>query len=132
MRIGGRDRDGRAEFDDLSVCALGRGYCGPDYSWRSGSGYMAVLDNGMNTHLIDISYDKVGENGAFNNFFDMWDDENATIEHFNNTAILTGNANWTGSFVFSAGNQGSLKQIAPVITMRDSTITAINPRAYLL
>jgi hypothetical protein len=85
--------------------------------------YVAVLDNAMNTHLIDISYDKVGENGRFNNFFDLWDDENATIEHFNNQAIsLNNSATWTGSFVFSAGNQA--QQIAPVITLRDSTITA--------
>ena len=85
--------------------------------------YVAVLDNAMNTHLIDIAYDKVGENGHFNNFFDLWDDENATIQHFNNQAIsLNDSANWTGSFVFSAGNQ--LQQIAPVITLRDSTITA--------
>ncbi len=89
--------------------------------------YEAVLDNGMGTHLNDISYDKVGEAGSFNNFFDLWDDENALIEHFNASTNLTGNANWTGSFVFSAGNQGSLNQIAPVITLRDSTITAINP-----
>ncbi len=85
--------------------------------------YVAVLDNGLNTHLADISYDKVDENGKFNNFFDLWDDENASITHFNNNAIsLNGNANWTGSFVFSAGNQA--QQIAPVITLRDSTITA--------
>jgi hypothetical protein len=89
--------------------------------------YEAVLDNGLGTHLNDINYDKVGEAGSFNNFFDMWDDENALIEHFNASTNLTGNANWTGSFVFSAGNQGSLNQIAPVITLRDSTITAINP-----
>ncbi len=85
--------------------------------------YVAVLDNAMNTHLIDISYDKVGEAGHFNNFFDLWDDENATIDHFDNQGIsLNNNANWTGSFVFSAGNQSM--QIAPVITLRDSTITA--------
>jgi hypothetical protein len=85
--------------------------------------YVAVLDNAMNTHLIDISYDKVGEVGHFNNFFDLWDDENATIQHFNNQGIsLNNGANWTGSFVFSAGNQ--TQQIAPVITLRDSTITA--------
>ena len=85
--------------------------------------YVAVLDNAVNTHFVDISYDKVGENGAFNNFFDLWDDENVTIEHFNNQAIaLNHSANWTGSFVFSAGNQSM--QIAPVITLRDSTITA--------
>jgi hypothetical protein len=87
--------------------------------------YVAVLDNGMNTHFIDISYDRVGDGGNFNNFFDLWDDENATIDHFNNNAIsLNNGANWTGSFVFSAGNQGSRGQIAPVITLRDSTITA--------
>lgn len=87
--------------------------------------YVAVLDNASNTHLTDISYDKVGENGHFNNFFDFWDDENATIDHFNNQAIsLNANGNWTGSFVFSAGNQSH--QIAPVITLRDSTITANN------
>jgi hypothetical protein len=48
--------------------------------------YVAVLDNAMDTHLLDISYDKV-EKGHFNNFFDMWDDENATIDHFNNQGI---------------------------------------------
>lgn len=87
--------------------------------------YEAVLDNASNTHLIDITYDLIGENGAFNNFFDMWDDENATIDHFNNNSIaLNHNVNWTGSFVFSAGNQGASHQIAPVITLRDSNITA--------
>jgi hypothetical protein len=85
--------------------------------------YVAVLDNAMNTHFTDTSYDKFGENGHFNNFFDLWDDENATIDHFNNQAIsLNNSVNWTGSFVFSAGNQS--RPIAPVITLRDSTITA--------
>jgi hypothetical protein len=88
--------------------------------------YEAVLDNGMNTHLADISYDRAGEVGHFNNFFDFWDDENATIEHFNNNAIsLNANGNWTGSFVFSGGNPPNPKQqVAAVITLRDSTITA--------
>ena len=88
--------------------------------------YEAVLDNGMNTHLTDISYDLVGETGHFNNFFDFWDDENATIEHFNNNAIsLNANGNWTGSFVFSGGNPPNARQqVAAVITLRDSTITA--------
>ena len=85
--------------------------------------YVAVLDNAMDTHLLDISVDKVGEGGMFNNFFDLWDDENATIDHFNNQGTpLNNNVNWTGSFVFSAGNQSH--QVAPVITLRDSTITA--------
>ncbi len=85
--------------------------------------YVAVLDDAQNTHLVDISYDKVYEQGHFNNFFDLWDDENVAIDHFNNQGIsLNFGANWTGSFVFSAGNQNM--QIAPVITLRDSTITA--------
>ena len=87
--------------------------------------YIAVLDNSMNTHLNDIVYDGLGGNGWFNNFFDIWDDENVTIDHFNNNAgSMNANANWTGSFVFSSGNQGAQHQIAPVISLRDSTITA--------
>ncbi|MGC2247404.1 MAG: hypothetical protein WA609_12440 [Terriglobales bacterium] len=87
--------------------------------------YAAVLDDAVNTHLTDLSYDKDGENGAFNNFFDLWDDENASIDHFNNNAIsLNDSANWTGSFIYSAGNQGASHQVAPVITLRDSSITA--------
>ena len=87
--------------------------------------YEAVLDNSLNTRLIDVSYDRIGENGSFNNFFDLWDDENAVIDHFNNNGIsLNDSATWSGSFVFSAGNQGASRQIAPVITLRDSTITA--------
>src|ERR1700687_1030616 len=85
--------------------------------------YSAVLDNSNGTHLTDLNYDEGGAVGHFNNFFDMWDDENATIDHFNNNGInLNANANWTGAFVFSAGNQSH--QVAPVITLRDSTITA--------
>ncbi len=105
------------------------GHSGSDIASQTTPGvvalaYVAVLDNGINTHFTDISYDRVGENGSFNNFFDLWDDENATIDHFNNNAIsLNNGANWTGSFVFSAGNQGS-NQNAPVITLRDSSITA--------
>jgi hypothetical protein len=87
--------------------------------------YEAVLDNAANTHFTDISYDLVGETGAFNNFFDLWDDENATIDHFNNNAIkMNAGANWTPSYIFSAGNQGAGHPIAPVITLRDSSITA--------
>jgi hypothetical protein len=105
-------------------------HSGPDIPAQTTPGvvaltYVAILDDAVNTHLTDISYDKDGENGAFNNFFDLWDDENASIDHFDNNAIsLNDSANWTGSFVFSAGNQGAAHQVAPVITLRDSTITA--------
>ncbi len=127
--------DGSAYWGDAMVTAVPSAttfqyaHSGADIAAQASPGvvalaYVAVLDNAMNTHLIDISYDKAGNAGEFNNFFDLWDDENATIDHFNNQATsLNNNANWTGSFVFSAGNQGS-NQIAPVITLRDSTITA--------
>jgi hypothetical protein len=92
--------------------------------------YDAILDNAENTHFQDILYDNGGEVGSFNNFFDFWDDENALVEHFNNNGIsLTHNINWTGSFIYSGGNPigpagNPTQQWAPVITLRDSSITA--------
>jgi hypothetical protein len=88
--------------------------------------YVAILDNAQSTHFIDITDDYVGNLALFNNFFDMWDDENATIEHFNNNGInLNASAVWTGSFIYSGGAGGhGTAQNAPVITLRDSTITA--------
>ncbi len=92
--------------------------------------YDAILDNSQNTHFQDIVYDNGGEVGSFNNFFDFWDDENALVEHFNNNGIsLTHNINWTGSFIYSGGNPigpagNPTQQWAPVITLRDSSITA--------
>jgi hypothetical protein len=88
--------------------------------------YVAILDNANASHLTDIQYDQGNEYGHFNNFFDFWDDENATVDHFNNNGIsLRAGTNWTGSFIFSggAGGHGSA-QNAPVITLRDSSITA--------
>lgn len=86
--------------------------------------YDAILDDGENSYFIDIGYDEA-EFWNFNNFFDIWDDENAVIDHFgaDGTAAVRASANWTGSFIFAACNQGS-HAIAPVITLRDSTITA--------
>jgi hypothetical protein len=92
--------------------------------------YDAILDNAQNTHFQDILYDNGGELGSFNNFFDFWDDENALVEHFNNNgASLTANVNWTGSFIYSGGKPigpagNPTQQWAPVITLRDSSITA--------
>lgn len=92
--------------------------------------YDAILDNSQGTHFLDVVYDVGGEIGSFNHFFDFWDDEGALIEHFNNNGIgLTKNANWTGSFVYSGGNPigptaNPTQQWAPVITLRDSSITA--------
>jgi hypothetical protein len=92
--------------------------------------YDAILDNAQNTHFQDILYDNGGEVGSFNNFFDFLDDENALIEHYNNNGVsLTHNINWTGSFLYSGGNpigpaRNPRQQWAPVITLRDSSITA--------
>ena len=87
--------------------------------------YEAILDNANDTHFIGIQYDRGGEAGTFNTFFDMWDDENASIDHFNNNASnLNASATWTGSFVFSGGAENIGHQLAPVITLRDSNITA--------
>jgi hypothetical protein len=83
--------------------------------------YSAILDNAENTHFIDLS----NKGGWFNNFFDMWDDENATIDHFETAAAdLRHSETWSGSFVFSAGNQGAGHQIAPVISLLNSSITS--------
>jgi hypothetical protein len=86
--------------------------------------YAAILDNAESTHFDDIQYDLGGENGQFNNFFDMWDDENAVISHFTAVTKLNGNIDWTGSYVFSGGQSNIGHNLAPVITLRDSTITA--------
>jgi hypothetical protein len=87
--------------------------------------YEAILDNANGTHFNDISGDLVGENGAFNNFFDFWDDENATVDHFNNnSAGLNGGATWIGSYVFSGGQMNIAHNHASVITLRDSNITS--------
>lgn len=83
--------------------------------------YSAILDNSENTHFTDVS----NKGGWFNNFFDMWDDENATIDHFETAAADVNHGdNWAGSFVFSVGNQGVKHQIAPVISLLNSTITS--------
>jgi hypothetical protein len=90
--------------------------------------FSAVLDAAEGTNLVDLEADYNGSLSSFNNFFDFWDDENATITHFNNNSIgLNSNVSWNGSFVYSGGNPvvGGT-QWAPVITLRDSTITAVS------
>lgn len=89
--------------------------------------YEPILDNSNYTHFLDLGLDSTGASGEFNNVFDFWDDENATITHYSNNAIkLNFGANWMGSHVFSGGAEGfpTATQFAPVITMRDSSITA--------
>ena len=43
--------------------------------------------------------------GRFNNFFDVWDDENATIEHFNNQASRTEQQRELDGFVCVFGGE---------------------------
>ena len=90
--------------------------------------YLAVLDNANSTELTGIKYDVSGEYGAFNHFFDFWDDENALILQFDNEgSSLNRNANWTGSFIWSGGASNlpdKKQQLAPVITVDTSSITA--------
>jgi hypothetical protein len=86
--------------------------------------YSAILDNAESTRFSNVQYDLGGENGQFNNFFDMWDDENAVIDHFTAVTRLNGNINWTSSFIFSGGQSNIGHNFAPVITLRDSSITA--------
>jgi len=86
----------------------------------------AVLDNAYSTHLIDLTID--GNNGAgrFNNFFSFWDDENATVSHFSGTGAVNHSLTWSGSYIFSGGaaHAPNSQQFAPVISVRDSSITA--------
>jgi hypothetical protein len=85
--------------------------------------YFCVLDNGTGTHFVDIKMDNYD---SFNGVFDIWDDENCTIDHFNNNGTgCNTNINWTPSFIFSLGssNQGG-GAMAPVVTLTHASITA--------
>jgi hypothetical protein len=90
--------------------------------------YEAILDNANSTSFVDLQYENTAEYGAFNHFFDFWDDENAQISHFNNNGIgLNQNAYWSGSFVWSGGAlalPNKNQQLAPVITVSNSNFTA--------
>jgi len=86
--------------------------------------YDAILDDANGTRFTDITYDPYGP-GYFVNFFDIWDDEAAVIDHFSGggSTTLMSDAYSVGSFIYAACNQGK-HNIAPVITLRDSGITA--------
>ncbi len=90
--------------------------------------YVAILDNAQNSKFIDLYQSVLTGSGAFNNWFDFWDDENAVIDDFNNNAYqMNHNQNWTSSYIFSGGAQNlptGGHQLAPVITIGGSSITA--------
>ncbi|MGA9414736.1 MAG: hypothetical protein WBV60_08590 [Terriglobales bacterium] len=105
----------------------------PDFPFQTTPGgvalsYEAVLDNAASTSLTDLQIADTNEYGRFNHVFDFWDDENAQINGFsNNGHSLNGNANWVGSFVWSGGAlnlPNENQQLAPVITVNNSSITA--------
>jgi len=125
-RTGECDGHSRAVEHNVPVRAFRKRYCFPGNARGGRSAYVAILDNGMNTHLTDIAYDKWATKGI-NNFFDLWDDESATIEHFNNNAISLNHAQ-TGRDRCLFGRKPGRNQIAPVITLRDSTSQPTAPR----
>lgn len=87
--------------------------------------YSAILDNAQNTRLTGISNGFYGNYGLFNNFIDVWGDQNAVIDQLGTSGpSLNHNYNWTSSYVF-AGALGNIPgSNAPVITLQNSTITA--------
>ena len=87
--------------------------------------FSAVLDNAMHTHMPDL-VQAAGTTGKFNNWFDIWDDENALIDHFSNNAIqMNQSATWNSSFLYVPANANAVtSNISPVITFSNSNITA--------
>jgi hypothetical protein len=87
--------------------------------------YSAILDNAQNTRLTGISNGAFGNYGLFNNFIDVWGDENAVIDQLGTSGpSLNHNYNWTSSYVFAGALYNLPGQNAPVITLQNSTITA--------
>jgi hypothetical protein len=90
--------------------------------------YEPILDNGSGTNFFDVKMATAWESGAFNNWFDFWDDERCLVQGFDNGASsLNANINWTGSFFFSGGAYNlpvAAQQLAPVVTVANSNITA--------
>lgn len=84
--------------------------------------YVGILDNAENTKFDGITIANAGSY-QFNNFFDVWDDENFTLTHFNNNShSMNGSATWSGSFVAALSATGHVA--APVINIKDSNFTA--------
>lgn len=95
--------------------------------------YVAILDNAENAKIMDVRNTKFNNGGKFNNWIDIWDDENSVIDDFDNQgASINGNVNWVGCYVCSFGANNlppgtgspTIHQLAPVITLKNSTITA--------
>ena len=88
--------------------------------------YEPILDNSERTHFIDVNGQGLNANGFFNNFFDFWDDQAATVEGFDSNKPMNHNQNWTGTFIFSGGASNlpdPSHQLAAVITFENANIT---------
>lgn len=88
--------------------------------------YEAVLDDANGTTLSNLSLDLVNDFGLFNQVFDFHDDEKAVVDKFVNNGVGTNHGlYWNGSFIAAYGNANMPSHnFAPVITVRDSSITA--------
>lgn len=91
--------------------------------------YVGIRDDANSTLFDHVSYDSEWDGGFtvyhFNHFFDLWDDENLTISHFNNPIPLGSSPNWSGSAIYSGGANvyPGGRQLAPVLSLRDSNIS---------
>ena len=98
---------------------------GPNISSHATAGivalqFSAILDNATSSRLVGIESSYTSNHG-FNDFFDIWDDENCTIDHFSNNGTGTQNtANWVHSIVYANGQDFVH---APLIHFLNSTVT---------
>lgn len=86
--------------------------------------FEAILDNGQHTYFQDLGIAFGQSVTAFNNDFDFWDDEAATVSGWTDNSV-GGNHNlhWNGCEFYSGGEPIS-GNWAPVVTVRDSSLTA--------
>jgi hypothetical protein len=95
--------------------------------------YVCVLDNANGTALRDLKVDYEASAGAFNGIFDLWDDEDCTIDNFTNNGIaLNRNINWSPSFIASYGANNlpsATQQLAAVLSLSNTSITAQSANA---
>ena len=89
--------------------------------------YDAILDNAQTTTFANIKGTQLNV-GKFSNFFDFWDDEQISLDSFDNAATkLAGSANWIGSFIYSSPQSNipdRTEHLAPVINVTKAAITA--------
>ena len=89
--------------------------------------FAVFRDNAQNTYYKNVVQNTISHSSTFSVWWDMWDDEETTIEGFNNFATaLTRNSLWCGAFVWSGGAiqlPNNTQQLAPVITIKNAIMT---------